>query len=130
MTLMAQNAPLGGLVGRVTQTAASLGLPLTFVAFGRQLEEQADILGLQYTYKAGYEPRGTVNFYEKLQAREPQTQKLSPIFMTHPLTADRVEQARSVIDQELPAQAQRVLTTREFEQIKARLAARTRSVQQ
>src|SRR5581483_2964178 len=52
-----------------------MSLPLIFlggpIGFGaRGAEREADYLGLQYMYKAGYDPQAFVDFFEKIEAKE------------------------------------------------------------
>ena len=82
----------GGIVGVAIQQAAAIGLPTLFFKFSRSAEEEADYLGLQYMYKAGYDPGASVSFFEKLQARENAKKKVSSLFSTHPPTEARVDQ--------------------------------------
>jgi predicted Zn-dependent protease len=114
---------LGGLPGSIIQQAAAIGLPATFIAFGRNAEEEADFLGLQYAYKAGYDARAIVDFFEKLEARDVQRKKLSGLFATHPPTLDRTTLSREAISAYLPARERSVLTTAEFEGVKGRLTS-------
>ena len=80
----------GGIVGAVVQQASSILIPMGFLKFDRLAEEEADWLGLQYLYKAGYDPGASVSFLEKLQARESARKKMSSVFSTHPPTESRV----------------------------------------
>ena len=50
--------------------AINLALPITFMKFSRDFESQADYLGLQYMYKAGYDPQAFVSFFEKIEAKD------------------------------------------------------------
>src|SRR5271169_4882384 len=50
--------------------ALSLALPLTFLKFSRGFEAEADYLGLEYMYKAGYDPQAFISFFEKIKAQE------------------------------------------------------------
>jgi len=113
----------GGIPDMVLQQASQIGVPLTFLAFARAAETQADWLGLQYMYKAGYDPDARVTFFEKLQAREP-AKKVSDRFATHPPTADRIKETQKNIATFLPARAQGLITSAEFRDIKARLMNR------
>src|SRR5690242_6862941 len=60
---------VGGPVGYVGYQAAGLALPVTFLHFSREFEAEADYLGLQYMYKAGYDPQAFISFFEKVQAQ-------------------------------------------------------------
>jgi predicted Zn-dependent protease len=71
---------LGGLPAMIVQNALAVGVPITFLAFGRGAEEEADWLGLQYLYKSGYDPGASVSFFEKLQAKESARKKVSSLF--------------------------------------------------
>src|SRR5579885_1347807 len=100
----------------------NLAIPLTFLKFSRDAEREADFLGLQYMYKAGYDPNAYVSFFERIQAdekRRPGT--VSKIFATHPPTPDRIENAQKEIARILPARSEYVVTTSEFDSVKARL---------
>jgi predicted Zn-dependent protease len=99
-------------------------LSAAFYKFSRSDETEADWLGLQYTYKAGYDPRALVTFFEKLQSSPEWRGKLSSAFSSHPLTGDRAKLAGENIDKYLPARALSVVTTPEFQQMKARLTER------
>jgi Peptidase family M48 len=114
---------VGGGIGYAVRSAAGLGLPLTFLSFSRSFESEADYLGLQYMYKAGYDPNAFVQFFEKLQAREKKKPgTLAKAFSTHPQTPDRITKSQDEISKILPARAQYVVTTSEFADVKARLA--------
>jgi beta-barrel assembly-enhancing protease len=114
---------VGGGIGYAVRSAVGLGLPLTFLSFSRGFESEADYLGLQYMYKAGYDPNAFVQFFEKLQAREKKKPgTLAKAFSTHPQTPDRISKSQDEIAKILPARAQYVVTTSEFADVKARLA--------
>jgi len=114
---------VGGGIGYAVRSAAGLGLPLTFLSFSRSFESEADYLGLQYMYKAGYDPNAFVQFFEKLQAREKKKPgTLARAFSTHPQTPDRITKSQEEIASILPARAQYIVTTSEFADVKARLA--------
>ena len=115
---------VGGGIGYAVRSVAGLGLPLTFLSFSRSFESEADYLGLQYMYKAGYDPNAFVQFFEKLQAREKKKPgTLAKAFSTHPQTPDRISKSQEEIAKILPARAQYVVTTSEFADVKARLAS-------
>jgi predicted Zn-dependent protease len=96
---------------------------MTFLSFQRGFEAEADYLGLQYMYKAGYDPNAFIAFFEKIQAQEKKKPgTLAKAFSTHPQTPDRIQKSQEEIAKILPARAQYVVTTSEFEDVKARLA--------
>jgi predicted Zn-dependent protease len=97
-------------------------IPLTFLKFSRGDEAEADYLGLQYMYKAGYDPNSFVSFFEKVQADEKKQPGTIPkVFSTHPPTPDRIEAIQKEIATILPARDQYIVTTSEFDTVKARL---------
>jgi predicted Zn-dependent protease len=100
----------------------NFAIPLTFLKFSRDAEREADFLGLQYMYKTGYDPNSYVTFFERLQAddrRRPGT--IPKVFSTHPPTADRIENTQKEIARILPARPEYIVTTSEFDSVKARL---------
>ena len=115
---------LGGGIGYAVRAAASLALPVTFLSFQRGFEQEADYLGLQYMYKAGYDPQSFVSFFEKLQAMEKKKPgTLAKTFATHPQTPDRIAKSQEEIEKILPARPEYTVTTSEFEDVKSRLAS-------
>jgi beta-barrel assembly-enhancing protease len=97
-------------------------IPLTFLKFTRDEEREADFLGLQYMYKAGYDPNAFVSFFEKVEAIEKKQPGTIPkVFATHPPTPDRVEAAQKEIATILPARDEYIVSTSEFDTIKRRL---------
>jgi predicted Zn-dependent protease len=100
----------------------NFAIPLTFLKFSRADEAEADYLGLQYMYKAGYDPNSFVSFFEKVQADEKKQPGTIPkVFSTHPPTPDRIEAIQREISTILPARDQYIVTTSEFDMVKARL---------
>jgi len=115
---------MGGWVGYGIYEGMGLGIPLTFLHFSRGFEAEADYLGIEYMYRAGYDPSAFVSFFEKIQAMEKKKPgTLSKAFDTHPQTPDRIEKSQEEIRKILPAKQQYIVTTSEFDEVKARLAA-------
>jgi predicted Zn-dependent protease len=116
---------VGGGVGvYAAEQAASLALPMTFLKFSRGFEAQADYLGLEYMYKAGYDPNEFIAMFENIEAKEKKKPGfLSKAFETHPPTPDRIAKSQQEIAKVLPQRAQYVVDTSEFDNVKARLAA-------
>ncbi|HKD44748.1 MAG TPA: M48 family metallopeptidase [Candidatus Angelobacter sp.] len=114
---------VGGLPGVIGPQVARLALPATLLQFSRNFEAEADYFGVEYMYKAGYDPNALVNFFEKIQAlekRKPGT--LSQAFSTHPPTPERMRRTEKEIAKILPARERYVETTSEFNDVRGRLA--------
>ncbi len=102
---------------------AQLAIPVTFLEFSRQFEAQADYLGIQYMYKAGYDPQAFISFFEKIQALQKRKPGLvAKAFSDHPQTPDRILHSQEEIARILPAKDEYLVTTSEFNEVKARLA--------
>ena len=114
---------VGGGIGYGIYEASGLALPLTFMKFQRNFEAEADYLGLQYMYKTGYDPQAFIAFFEKIQAKEKKKPgTIAKAFASHPQTPDRIEASQKEIATILPARPQYIVSTSEFDDIKARLA--------
>lgn len=113
---------LGGWAGYGIRQAIGLALPLGFLKFSRGFEEEADYLGVQYMYAAGYDPNGMVTFFERIQAQEKHKPgSISKAFETHPQTPDRIKRCQDEIAKLLPAKDAYIVTTSDFDSNKARL---------
>jgi len=100
----------------------NMAIPLTFLKFSRDAEREADFLGIQYMYKAGYDPNSYVTFFERIQADEKRRPGTIPkAFSTHPPTPERIENTQKEIARILPARQEYIVTTSEFDQVKGRL---------
>jgi predicted Zn-dependent protease len=112
----------GGMAGYGLYEGLNMAIPLGFLKFSRDNEREADYLGLQYMYKAGYDPNAFVSFFEKIEAEERRHPGSIPkVFSTHPPTPDRVQRAQQEIATILPAREEYIVTTSEFDLVKARL---------
>ncbi len=115
---------VGGGIGLAAREAVGIGVPMTFLKFSRSFEAEADYLGIQYMYKAGYDPNEFVNFFEKIQAQEKKKPgSMAKVFADHPQTPDRITKSQEEIATILPPKEQYIETTSEFNDVKARLAA-------
>jgi beta-barrel assembly-enhancing protease len=114
---------IGGWTGYGIYEAAQIGVPLTFLHFSREFEAQADYLGVQYMYRAGYDPQAFISFFEKVQALEKRKPGLvAKAFSDHPQTPDRILHSQEEIARILPPHDEYTVTTSEFDDVKARLA--------
>ena len=115
---------MGGWTGYAIRQGASLAIPMGFLSFSRAFESEADLLGLEYMYKAGYDPTAFVDFFEKIQTLEKKKPgTMSKVFSTHPMTDDRIKAAQTNIQKYLKAKPEYVVTTSEFNDVKGRLYA-------
>jgi predicted Zn-dependent protease len=115
---------LGGWPGYAIRQGMSLAIPMGFLSFSRAFESEADMLGLEYMYKAGYDPTCFVDFFEKVQSQEKRKPgTLSKVFSTHPPTDDRIKAAQKNIEKLLKAKPEYVVSTSEFVDVKARVMA-------
>src|SRR6267143_1375853 len=114
----------GGWAGYGIYQGLNFFIPLGYLKFSRDAEREADFLGLQYMYKAGYDPNAFVSFFEKIQAEERRRPGSIPkVFSTHPPTPERIQNTQKEIATILPVREQYIVTTSEFDLVKARLRA-------
>src|SRR6202023_2899189 len=113
---------LGGWTGYGIRQAASVLVPVGFLTFSQGFEAEADFLGLQYMYKAGYDPTAFVDFFEKIQSKEKKKPgTMAKIFSDHPPTEARIRNSQKTIQDILKAKPEYVVTTSEFNDVKGRL---------
>src|SRR2546425_9603188 len=110
------------MAGYAMYQGLNLAIPLTFLKFSRDAEREADFLGIQYMYKSGYDPNSYVTFFERIQADEKRRPGTIPkVFSSHPPTPERIENTQKEIARILPARQEYIVTTSEFDSVKARL---------
>jgi predicted Zn-dependent protease len=115
---------MGGWTGYGIRQAASVAIPVGFLSFSRGFESEADLLGLEYMYKSGYDPGAFVDFFEKIQSLEKKKPgTMAKVFSTHPMTEDRITAAQKNIQEYLKERPEYVVTTSEFNDVKTRLMA-------
>jgi len=111
-----------GWAGYGMYEGLQFAIPMTFLKFSRDAEREADFLGIQYMYKAGYDPNSYVTFFERIQADEKRRPGTIPkAFSTHPPTPERIADAQKEIARILPEKDEYIVTTSEFDQVKTRL---------
>jgi beta-barrel assembly-enhancing protease len=114
---------LGGW-GVCARGASSLLMPAGFAAMQRENETEADLLGLQYLYKTGYDPLGMVEIFERIFSIDDRKHsKLANLASAHPASDNRLVNVQKNIEALLKAQPQYIVTTSEFANMKARLLA-------
>jgi predicted Zn-dependent protease len=112
---------LGGIPGMIYQNTAGLGLLGAFMKFSRGAESEADKLGVQYMYAAGYDPGAMSTMFEKLEAKNKKKPGLiSRAFASHPAPPDR-RAAAIALAARFPEHEEYVISTSEFQRVKSRL---------
>ncbi len=111
-----------GWAGYGIYQASNFLIPMAFLKFSRNAEREADFLGLQYMFAAGYDPNAYVSFFEKIRAEEKRHPGSIPkVFASHPPTPERIQNTQTEIAQILPTKNEYVVSTSEFDLVKARL---------
>lgn len=129
----AQNANLGlsllygVLLGRnpggLEQIGIQAGGSAVFASYGRGAEREADLRGVEFMTRAGYNPQGMVSFFNKLLAeRQRNPSRLEQWFATHPLEEERIQNTSQAVSA-IPAATRNRLTTdtRAFQTFKSRV---------
>lgn len=102
----------------------NMGIPLAFLKFSRNDEAEADYLGIQYMYKAGYDPNAYVAFFGKIvQEARSNPGSVPSIFTDHPPTPERIIKAEKEIKTILPRKPEYLVSTSEFNDMKTRLGS-------
>ncbi len=111
-------------MGQVVMAVKNVGGVVAMRSFGREDERQADDLGVEAMYKAGYDPRAAAQFFEKLHEAEMRSGGggglLDRILSTHPTTESRIQAIRDQI-QQYDLSKDLILNTPEFEALKKSL---------
>ena len=113
---------LGGWGGYAARQAASAAIPMAFLSFSRAYEAEADYLGLQYLYAAGYDPTAAIDMFEKmvsLERRKPGA--VAKVFSTHPMNEERLKKTQAEIAKILPEKPEYVVNTSEYIAVRGRL---------
>jgi predicted Zn-dependent protease len=112
---------LGGIPGMIYQNTAGIGLLGIFMKFSRSAEEEADKLGVQYMYAAGYDPGAMATMFEKLEAKNKKKPGLiARAFSTHPAPPDR-RAAALALAARFPEHDEYVISSSEFQRVKSKL---------
>ncbi|MGQ0540694.1 MAG: M48 family metallopeptidase, partial [Blastocatellia bacterium] len=111
----------GGIASTIAQNAGGFGQLLSFLKFSRNAENEADMLGVQYLYAAGYDPTAMSTMFEKLNSKnkkKPGT--LAKIFASHPQSIDRRDASLALVAR-FPEREEYVISTSEFQRVKGHL---------
>jgi beta-barrel assembly-enhancing protease len=111
----------GGIVGSVLQNGGGIINALSMLKFSRGAEGEADRLGVQYLYAAGYDPTGMSTMFEKLASqnkKKPGT--LAKLFSSHPQSIDRRDESLQLVAR-FPEKEEYIISTSEFNRVKSHL---------
>lgn len=115
----------GGWAGNGIYDGLDLSIPVTYLKFRRDAERAADYFGLQYLYKAGYDPESYTRFLERAWPEPPtgKNKNAAKVFSLFPPLTERLQSMNKEIATILPPQDAAIVTTIEFEDIRDRLRA-------
>ena len=135
-------AYVAGPAGAGVADVGGLAGPLSVKKFSRDSEYEADLLGIEYAYAAGYDPQALLDALEKMHAIEVQRKselakvpgyhlgskipfhsKLAKGFANYPLTDERIQRLQSEMSTFLPAREDYIIDTNEFQEVRAHLLA-------
>ena len=112
---------LGGGIGQAIYQGGNFGALLGFMKFSRGAEEEADKLGIQYMWAAGYDPNAMATMFEKLEAKNKKKPGfISKLFASHPAPPER-RMASIELAARFPEREEYVISTSEFQRVRARL---------
>jgi Zn-dependent protease with chaperone function len=133
--------PIERIIGPAALLARQVGLVPLEKKFNRGTEFEADLLGIEYQYAAGYDPQAYVEALEKLDNTETQGSAdasghrpkasffgwmghhLARAYADYPTTESRVLRLQQEISTLLPCREDYVLDTEEFQEVRAQLRA-------
>ena len=139
------SVPLASL-GPAGLGARQIG-PLSLKKFSRDAELEADLLGMEYQYAAGYDPQAFVDALEKLHSKEirmraranaqpkvgflarmPLPHQIVQAYASYPPTEDRILKVQMEISTLLPGRDDYIFDTSEFQEVKAKIARADRPI--
>jgi predicted Zn-dependent protease len=108
----------------LTPAGWSSTIPLTELKIRRQDELDADYFGLQYLYKAGYDPKCFTDFVQRIWGTSSATAKNVPkVLSIFPPLNERLTALQNEIANTLPPRDGAIVSTAEFDVFKERLPA-------
>jgi len=111
----------GAILGNVLYNGGGFFEGMAMLKFTRGAEAEADRLGVQYMWAAGYDPGAMATMFEKLEAKNKKKPgSLAKMFMDHPAPADRRQSALALAAR-FPEREEYVISSSEFQRVKNRL---------
>src|SRR5947208_9543278 len=109
------------ILSNVLYSGAGFFEGMAFLKFSRGAEEEADKLGVQYMWAAGYDPSAMATMFEKLEAKNKKKPGfVARAFATHPAPPDR-RAAALALAARFPEHEEYVISSSEFQRVKGRL---------
>ncbi len=113
---------LGGpILSNVLYNGAGFFEGMAFLKFSRGAEAEADKLGMQYMWAAGYDPGAMATMFEKLEAKNKKKPgAIAKLFQDHPAPADRRASALALAAR-FPEREEYVISSSEFQRVRNRM---------
>lgn len=117
----------GGVAGFVAPQAAGAAGSLLALKFDRKSESEADILGSEYLYLAGYDHNGLTKFLARMeQPSSANRSRFGKLLRTHPDAQERIRSTSAALRLLIPADTdEQIVDSSAFQQAKARTAELT-----
>ncbi len=110
--------------GQYALPAMAIGGNLVILKYGRSEESQADMLGMRYMSRAGYDPAGQLRVMEILLESSSGGQRSPEWLSTHPYPETRIERVRELLESQYPDHATNPAYRLNAAQYKARMLDR------
>jgi len=111
----------GGIASTIIQNTAGITQALAFNKFSRGAEQEADRLGVQYLYAAGYDPTAMSTMFEKLAAQnKKKAGTITKLFSSHPQSIERRDTSLQLVAR-FAEKDEYVISTSEFQRVKSYL---------
>lgn len=142
LSIASTAAMFAGPVGVVVEDVSSIGGSFSRKKFDRDAEYEADLLGMEYAYAAGYDPEAFLSALEKMHARQinmqdiykklpgykfatklPFHKQMATALSDYPPIEDRIRHLQKEIATFLPNRDRYIVDSSDFEEVKARLLA-------
>lgn len=83
-----------GDVGSAVMLGTQAALMDKQLSYSRNQEREADRIGMQFMYSAGYNPQSMADYFETMHRATSRISFLPDFWLTHPLTTERMSEAR------------------------------------
>jgi predicted Zn-dependent protease len=123
LAIATSNSQYQQLIMQLAQVSAGL----LQLKYSRDQENEADALGVRFTYEAGYDPRGLISTFEKFKSME--KVNAPKWLLTHPLPEDRIKNVSILIETKYPDKLLLKKDSEEFKIVKQKLLKTNESFQ-